>query len=160
MIKDLRIKNIGVIEDISLDLSKGFTVLTGETGAGKTMVLSSFEMICGEKVENSLIRVNEESALVEAFIEINDSELKEKIEELEVDLEDDGVLVSRSISNTSRGKIFLGNRSLSSAALKDLTEDLVTIHGQGDQTLLNKSSHQRLLLDTYIGLEHLDKIKN
>lgn len=79
MIKDLRIKNIGVIEDISLDLSKGFTVLTGETGAGKTMVLSSFEMICGEKVENSLIRVNEETALVEAFIEISDSELKKRL---------------------------------------------------------------------------------
>lgn len=160
MIKDLRIKNIGVIEDISLDLSKGFTVLTGETGAGKTMVLSSFEMICGEKVENSLIRVNEETALVEAFIEISDSELKKKIEELEVELEDDGVLISRSISTTTRGKTFLGNRSVSSAALKDLTEDLVTIHGQGDQTLLNKSSHQRFLLDSFIGVDHLEKIKN
>ncbi len=160
MIKDLRIKNIGVIEDISLDLSKGFTVLTGETGAGKTMVLSSFEMICGEKVENSLIRVNEETALVEAFIEISDSELKRKIEELEVELEDDGVLISRSISTTTRGKTFLGNRSVSSAALKDLTEDLVTIHGQGDQTLLNKSSHQRFLLDSFIGVDHLEKIKN
>ena len=160
MIKDLRIKNIGVIEDISLDLSKGFTVLTGETGAGKTMVLSSFEMICGEKVENSLIRVNEETALVEAFIEISDSELKKKIEELEVELEDDGVLISRSISTTTRGKTFLGNRSVSSAALKDLTEDLVTIHGQGDQTLLNKSSHQRFLLDSFIGIDHFEKIKN
>ena len=158
MIKDLRIKNIGVIEDISLDLSKGFTVLTGETGAGKTMVLSSFEMICGEKVDNSLIRVNEETALVEAFIEINNPELKRKIEDLEVELEDEGVLISRSISKTSRGKIFLGNRSVSTASLKELTEDLVTIHGQGDQTLLNKSSHQRSLLDTYIGSEHQEKI--
>lgn len=160
MIKDLRIKNIGVIEDISLDLSNGFTVLTGETGAGKTMVLSSFEMICGEKVENSLIRVNEENALVEAFIQINNEELKSKIDELDIELEDEGVLVSRSISNSTRGKIFLGNRSVSSAILKELTEDLVTIHGQGDQTLLNKSSQQRYLLDSYIGLEHLEEIKN
>ena len=159
MIKDLRIKNIGVIEDISLDLSKGFTVLTGETGAGKTMVLSSFEMICGEKVENSLIRVNEDNALVEAFVEINQLDLKNKIEELEVEIEDNGVLISRSISNTSRGKIFLGNRSVSSSALKELTEDLVTIHGQGDQTLLNKSSHQRFLLDSFIGLDHLGSIQ-
>ena len=160
MIKDLRIKNIGVIEDISLDLSNGFTVLTGETGAGKTMVLSSFEMICGEKVENSLIRVNEENALVEAFIQINNEELKSKIDELDIELEDEGFLVSRSISNNTRGKIFLGNRSVSSAILKELTEDLVTIHGQGDQTLLNKSSQQRYLLDSYIGLEHLEEIKN
>lgn len=158
MIKDLRIKNIGVIEDIALDLSPGFTVLTGETGAGKTMVLSSFEMICGEKIENSLIRVNEDSALVEAFIEINSEQLKNKINEIEVELEDDGVLISRSISKTSRGKIFLGNRSVSSPVLKDLTEDLITIHGQGDQTLLNKSSQQRSLLDSFIGQDHLSSI--
>ena len=158
MIKDLRIKNIGVIEDIALDLSPGFTVLTGETGAGKTMVLSSFEMICGEKIENSLIRVNEESALVEAFIEVKSEQLKNKINEIEVELEDDGVLISRSISKSSRGKIFLGNRSVSSPVLKDLTEDLITIHGQGDQTLLNKSSQQRNLLDSFIGQDHLSSI--
>ena len=159
MIKDLRIKNIGVIEDISLDLSDGFTVLTGETGAGKTMVLSSFEMICGEKVDNSIIRVNEETALVEAFIEVTNDELKRNIKELEIDLEDKGVLISRSISNSSRGKTFLGSRSISGNVLKDLTQELVTIHGQGDQTSLNKSTYQRALLDTYIGSEHLEKLK-
>ena len=159
MIKDLRIKNIGVIEDISLDLSEGFTVLTGETGAGKTMVLSSFEMICGEKVDNSIIRVNEETALVEAFIEVTNDELKRNIKELEIDLEDKGVLISRSISNSSRGKTFLGSRSISGNVLKDLTQELVTIHGQGDQTSLNKSTYQRALLDTYIGSEHLENLK-
>ena len=159
MIKDLRIKNIGVIEDISLDLSEGFTVLTGETGAGKTMVLSSFEMICGEKVDNSIIRVNEETALVEAFIEVTNDDLKKNIKELEIDLEDDGFLISRSISNSSRGKTFLGSRSISGNVLKDLTQDLVTIHGQGDQTSLNKSTYQRALLDAYIGSEHLENLK-
>ena len=159
MIKDLRIKNIGVIEDISLDLSDGFTVLTGETGAGKTMVLSSFEMICGEKVDNSIIRVNEETALVEAFIEVTNDELKRNIKELEIDLEDKGVLISRSISNSSRGKTFLGSRSISGNVLKELTQELVTIHGQGDQTSLNKSTYQRALLDTYIGSEHLENLK-
>ena len=159
MIKDLRIKNIGVIEDISLDLSDGFTVLTGETGAGKTMVLSSFEMICGEKVDNSIIRVNEETALVEAFIEVTNDELKRNIIELEIDLEDKGVLISRSISNSSRGKTFLGSRSISGNVLKELTQELVTIHGQGDQTSLNKSTYQRALLDTYIGSEHLENLK-
>lgn len=159
MIKDLRIKNIGIIEDISLDLSKGFTVLTGETGAGKTMVLSAFEMICGEKVDNSLIRINAESALVEGFIEIENEEIKNKLKDLEIDLEDDGVLVSRTISNTTRGKIFLGDRNISSSILKDLTENLITIHGQGDQTLLNKPSHQKDLLDLYISENHLSKLK-
>ena len=77
----------------------------------------------------------------------------------EIDLEDDGVLISRSISNSSRGKTFLGSRSISGNVLKDLTQDLVTIHGQGDQTSLNKSTYQRALLDTYIGSEHLENLK-
>ena len=68
MINDLRIQNIGVIEDVSLEMSNGFTVLTGETGAGKTMILTAFQMIIGEKVDSSLVRANEKSALVEAFI--------------------------------------------------------------------------------------------
>jgi DNA repair protein RecN (Recombination protein N) len=123
------------------------------------MILSSFEMICGEKVENSLIRVNEDNALVEAFIEVVENDLKNKLSELDVEIEDNGVLISRAISNTSRGKTFLGSRSVSSAILKELTEDLITIHGQGDQTLLNKNSHQRFLLDTYIGDEHIENLK-
>jgi len=71
MINDLRIKNIGVIEEVSLELAKGFTVLTGETGAGKTMILTAFQMICGDKVDNGYIRSNEKSANVEAFLLID-----------------------------------------------------------------------------------------
>ena len=156
MINDLRIQNIGVIEDVSLEMSNGFTVLTGETGAGKTMILTAFQMIIGEKVDSSLVRANEKSALVEAFIKVpQDKELRQRLEELDVAIEDDGTQISRTIAREGRGKIILGGRSVPSATLKEITQSSITIHGQGDQVLLNKSSFQRQLLDQFAGDEHL-----
>lgn len=156
MINDLRIQNIGVIEDVSLEMSNGFTVLTGETGAGKTMILTAFQMIIGEKVDSSLVRANEKSALVEAFIKVpQDKELRQRLEELDVAIEDDGTQISRTIAREGRGKIILGGRSVPSATLEEITQSSITIHGQGDQVLLNKSSFQRQLLDQFAGEEHL-----
>jgi len=137
MINDLRIQNIGVIEDVSLEMSNGFTVLTGETGAGKTMILTAFQMIIGEKVDSSLVRANEKSALVEAFIKVpQDKELRQRLEELDVAIEDDGTQISRTIAREGRGKIILGGRSVPSATLEEITQSSITIHGQGDQVLL------------------------
>ena len=156
MINDLRIQNIGVIEDVSLEMSNGFTVLTGETGAGKTMILTAFQMIIGEKVDSSLVRANEKSALVEAFIKVpQDKELRQRLEELDVEIEDDGTQISRTIAREGRGKIILGGRSVPSATLEEITQSSITIHGQGDQVLLNKSSFQRQLLDQFAGDDHL-----
>ncbi len=156
MINDLRIQNIGVIEDVSLEMSNGFTVLTGETGAGKTMILTAFQMIIGEKVDSSLVRTNEKSALVEAFIKVpRDKELRQRLEELDVAIEDDGTQISRTIAREGRGKIILGGRSVPSATLEEITQSSITIHGQGDQVLLNKSSFQRQLLDQFAGDDHL-----
>ena len=156
MINDLRIQNIGVIEDVSLEMSNGFTVLTGETGAGKTMILTAFQMIIGEKVDSSLVRANEKSALVEAFIKVpQDKELRQRLEELDVAIEDDGTQISRTIAREGRGKIILGGRSVPSATLEEITQSSITIHGQGDQVLLNKSPFQRQLLDQFAGDEHL-----
>ena len=156
MINDLRIQNIGVIEDVSLEMSNGFTVLTGETGAGKTMILTAFQMIIGEKVDSSLVRANEKSALVEAFIKVpQDKELRQRLEELDVAIEDDGTQISRTIAREGRGKIILGGRSVPSATLEEITQSSITIHGQGDQVLLNKSSFQRQLLDQFAGESHL-----
>ena len=159
MINDLRIQNIGVIEDVSLEMSNGFTVLTGETGAGKTMILTAFQMIIGEKVDSSLVRANEKSALVEAFIKVpQDKELRQRLEELDVAIEDDGTQISRTIAREGRGKIILGGRSVPNATLEEITQSSITIHGQGDQVLLNKSSFQRQLLDQFAGDDHLANV--
>ena len=155
MINDLRIQNIGVIEDVSLEMSKGFTVLTGETGAGKTMILTAFQMVIGEKVDSNLVRANEKTAIVEAFIQVpDDKEIRNRLEELDISIEDGGTQLSRTIAREGRGKIILGGRSIPNSALEELTQSSITIHGQGEQVLLNKSSYQRELIDQFAGEKH------
>ena len=159
MINDLRIQNIGVIEDVSLEMSKGFTVLTGETGAGKTMILTAFQMVVGEKVDSALVRANEKTAIVEAFIEMpNEKNIKDRLEELDIAVEDGGFLLSRTIAREGRGKIVLGGRSIPTSVLEELTQNAITIHGQGDQVLLNKSTYQRELIDQFAGSDHPELI--
>lgn len=160
MINDLRIQNIGVIEDVSLEMSAGFTVLTGETGAGKTMILTAFQMVIGEKVDNNLVRANEKTAVVEAFIQVpNDKNIRARLEELDIVIEDGGTQLSRTIAREGRGKIILGGRSVPSATLEEITQSSITIHGQGDQVLLNKPNYQRELIDQYAGQSHLTMLQ-
>jgi DNA repair protein RecN (Recombination protein N) len=159
MINDLRIQNIGVIEDVSLEMSKGFTVLTGETGAGKTMILTAFQMVIGEKVDSNLVRAKEKTAIVEAFIQVpDDKEIRNRLEELDISIEDGGTQLSRTIAREGRGKIILGGRSIPNSALEELTQSSITIHGQGDQVLLNKSSYQRELIDQFAGEKHQNQL--
>ena len=159
MINDLRIQNIGVIEDVSLEMSEGFTVLTGETGAGKTMILTAFQMVIGEKVDSNLVRANEKTAIVEAFIQVpDDKEIRNRLEELDISIEDGGTQLSRTIAREGRGKIILGGRSIPNSALEELTQSSITIHGQGDQVLLNKSSYQRELIDQFAGEKHQNQL--
>ena len=161
MINDLRIQNIGVIEDVSLEMSAGFTVLTGETGAGKTMILTAFQMVIGEKVDNNLVRANEKTAVVEAFIQVpDDINIRARLEELDIAIEDGGTQLSRTIAREGRGKIILGGRSVPSATLEEITQSSITIHGQGDQVLLNKPNYQRELIDQFAGQEHLKMLQN
>ena len=161
MINDLRIQNIGVIEDVSLEMSAGFTVLTGETGAGKTMILTAFQMVIGEKVDNNLVRANEKTAVVEAFIQVpDDKNIRARLEELDIAIEDGGTQLSRTIAREGRGKIILGGRSVPSATLEEITQSSITIHGQGDQVLLNKPNYQRELIDQFAGQEHLKMLQN
>ena len=157
MINDLRIQNIGVIEDVSLEMSDGFTVLTGETGAGKTMILTAFQMVVGEKIDSNLVRANEKSAVVEAFIQVpKDKDVLDRLVELDIVIEDGGTQLSRTIAKEGRGKIILGGRSIPSATLEEITQSSITIHGQGDQVLLNKASYKRDLLDQFAGNKHLE----
>ena len=88
-----------MIEDVSLEMSDGFTVLTGETGAGKTMILTAFQMVVGEKIDSNLVRANEKSAVVEAFIQVpKDKDVLDRLAELDIVIEDGGTQLSRTIA--------------------------------------------------------------
>ena len=151
MIEQLRIKNLGVIRDATLDFSPGLTVLTGETGAGKTMVFRSLHLLFGGKADSSLISTGAEQASVEADVAIP-TELVARLDELGGQVEDGNIaIISRQVNSTGRSRSFAGGVSLPAAPVGELGDALVAVHGQSDQLRLTKTEQQRLLLDRYAG---------
>jgi len=151
MIEQLRIKNLGVIRDATLDFSPGLTVLTGETGAGKTMVFRSLHLLFGGKADSTLISTGADQASVEADVAIP-SELFARLDELGGQVEDGNIaIISRQVNSTGRSRSFAGGVSVPAAAVGELGDSLVAVHGQSDQLRLTKTEQQRLLLDRYAG---------
>ncbi|MGA1082559.1 MAG: AAA family ATPase, partial [Candidatus Nanopelagicales bacterium] len=137
MIKNLRVKNLGLIQEVHIELKNSFVVLTGETGAGKTMLLSAIDALLGKKLQASLID-EKRQALVEAELDFSGADLQAKAKDLELDIEDDGLLISRSFSKDSKTRNYLGGRSVPAALISEITGDLIFIHGQKDQMHLTK----------------------
>lgn len=151
MIEQLRIKNLGVIRDATLDFSPGLTVLTGETGAGKTMVFRSLHLLFGGKADSSLISTGAEQASIEADVAMP-PQLIARLDELGGELEDGNVaIITRQVNSTGRSRSFAGGVSVPAGVVGELGEALVAVHGQSDQLRLTKTEQQRLLLDRYAG---------
>lgn len=151
MIEQLRIKNLGVIRDATLDFSPGLTVLTGETGAGKTMVFRSLHLLFGGKADSALISTGAEQASVEADVAMP-TDLITRLDELGGEVEDGNIaIISRQVNSTGRSRSFAGGVSVPAGVVGELGEALVAVHGQSDQLRLTKTEQQRQLLDRYAG---------
>jgi DNA repair protein RecN (Recombination protein N) len=151
MIEQLRIKNLGVIRDATLDFSPGLTVLTGETGAGKTMVFRSLHLLFGGKADSALISTGAEQASVEADVAMP-AEFITRLDELGGEVEDGNIaIISRQVNSTGRSRSFAGGVSVPAGVVGELGEALVAVHGQSDQLRLTKTEQQRQLLDRYAG---------
>ena len=147
MLSHLHIKNLGIIDEIDIELENGMNVLTGETGAGKSLILSAVQLILGGKASKDIIRKGETKASVEALFYIEDKYLKEEIEKLNIEL-DNELVISREISESSRSVTKVNGNLVSLAELKSLGNLLMDIHGQHDsQSLLNVKEHISLLDD-------------
>lgn len=144
MIGTLHIKNIGIIDDITIDLSEGFNVLTGETGAGKTLIIDSLNLACGGRFSREIIRHGEDSCLVELNMFFQDNN------ELKVS-ENDEVIVTREVFSNGRNNCKINGRLVTVNELKEFMKSIIDIHGQNDnQTIMQKSAHIKYL-DNYIG---------
>jgi len=152
VIEQLRIKNLGVIRDATLDFAPGLTVLTGETGAGKTMVFRSLHLLFGGKADSALISTGASQALVEADVLLQ-PQLLDWFTERGAQVDDHVVIVSRQVNETGRSRSFLGGSSVPTNVVAECGEQLVAVHGQSDQLRLTKSEQQRLLLDRFAGSE-------
>ena len=153
MLEEVRISGLGVIDEAVLELSPGFNVVTGETGAGKTMVVSGLGLLFGGRADPSRIRPGAERATVEGRLRIEpDGEVASQVNEAGGDLDDGGTLVLvRSVSAEGRSRAFAGGRSVPVSLLTYLSEDLVAVHGQADQQQLLKAGRQRQALDRFAG---------
>ncbi|MER6224739.1 DNA repair protein RecN [Streptomyces sp900105755] len=148
----MRIRSLGVIDDAVVELSPGFTAVTGETGAGKTMVVTSLGLLLGGRADPALVRIGSERAVVEGRVTVPEgASAAVRAEEAGAELDDGALLISRTVSAEGRSRAHLGGRSVPVGLLADLADDLVAVHGQTDQQGLLKLSRQRQALDRYAG---------
>ncbi|CAB0644865.1 DNA repair protein RecN [Corynebacterium diphtheriae] len=156
MLSDITIHNLGVIPSVSLELSEGLTVLTGETGAGKTMVVTGLRLLAGGRAEAQRVRSGSSQAVVEGRF-LLDSVAPESAEMARAvvsaaggALDENGeVIVSRTVSAQGRSRAHLGGRSVPAASLVEFSKEVLTIHGQNDQLRLLNSDRQRDALDRF-----------
>jgi DNA repair protein RecN (Recombination protein N) len=156
MLEEVRITGLGVIDEAVLELSAGFNVVTGETGAGKTMVVSGLGLLFGGRADPSRVRPGSDRAVVEGRLRIEpDSAIARQVNDSGGDLDDDGstLILVRSVSAEGRSRATAGGRSVPVSLLTYLADDLVAVHGQADQQQLLRPGRQRQALDQFSGPE-------
>jgi DNA repair protein RecN (Recombination protein N) len=150
VIEEILIRDLGVISEAKLEFGPGLTVLTGETGAGKTMVLNALGLLLGERSDSSAIRKGQDQAFVEGRWLLAESAVS-RIRELGIELDDSELLVNRSVSAEGRSRANLSGKSVPVGILSEIGEQLVVVHGQSDQIRLRSAVAQREALDQFAG---------
>jgi len=153
-LRELTIRNLGVIDTAEIEFKPGLTVITGETGAGKTMVLTALNLILGGKSDADFVRTGQERLLVSGKFEIGDA-LSLVVEDAGGIVEENEVIINRSVTNQGKSKISLGGAVSSATQVSDLAESLIEIHAQASSARLSKAPVQLQLLDSFAGHENL-----
>ncbi|MEV7090095.1 DNA repair protein RecN [Streptomyces sp. NPDC093085] len=152
VLEEMRIRSLGVIDDAVVELSPGFTAVTGETGAGKTMVVTSLGLLLGGRADPALVRIGAKAAVVEGRVALAPgAPAAVRAGEAGAELDEGVLLVSRTVSAEGRSRAHLGGRSVPVGVLAELADDLVAVHGQTDQQGLLRPARQRKALDRYAG---------
>ena len=150
MLESLDIRNLALIEDIHIEFMPGFNVLTGETGAGKSIILGALGLLLGEKGDSSVVRTGAQEASVSAVITINsDNPIVDWLQERGITLEDGSLLLHRVVKPSGRGSIYIQAVPMTKADLTLISDALFDIHGQHEHQSLLYSDRQRRVLDSY-----------
>ncbi|WP_026918051.1 DNA repair protein RecN [Gordonia shandongensis] len=154
MLEELSITGLGVLESAAAGFPPGFTVLTGETGAGKTMIVTSLRLLSGGRADAGRVRMGDEKAVVEGRFRIPGErpEIVSILEDSGAQLDDDDTVIAvRTVSADGRSRAYLGGRSVPAGVLGRLTGELLAVHGQNDQLRLIRPEQQRAALDRFAG---------
>jgi DNA repair protein RecN (Recombination protein N) len=154
MLQELRIKNFAIIDELNLSFSKGLNILTGETGAGKSIILNAVHLLLGDKATEEWIRSSEEEASVEAIFDISGNaevkeRLKDKVSHLQAEGEENSLLIRRVISRTGRGKVFINGSPATLGVLSEAGEGLLSIYGQHEHQSLQRVETHVDILDEF-----------
>ena len=156
MLISLHIENIAVIKSIDFDFSEGFMVLTGETGAGKSVVIDSINLLLGSKAERELIRSGQNQAMVSGLFADLSEKTVDGLSDLGIEIPEDGeILLQRVVSQDGKSRAMINGRSISSSLLKSVAPLLVSVHGQTDTASLQDSKNHLDILDVYANLGEL-----
>ncbi|UCF20842.1 MAG: DNA repair protein RecN [Gemmatimonadota bacterium] len=156
MLSELRVKNYAVIEDLDLRFEPGLVVLTGETGAGKSIIVGALSLVLGERATSDVIRAGEERALIEAVFDVSGrDELRRRCEEAGVDVEDGWLVLKREVNASGRSRAWVNASPATAALTGELGRALVDIHGQHEHQALLHAGPQREILDEYSGAGEL-----
>jgi DNA repair protein RecN (Recombination protein N) len=154
MLEELRISQLGVIESSTLELGAGLTVITGETGAGKTMVVTALGLLLGGRADSGAVRSGAKQARVEGVVGTGSLEgFATAVEESGGVIEDDQVVLARNVTAHGRSRAWIGGASVPVTTLAEVAEPLVAVHGQSDQHRLLRAGAQRASLDRFGGAE-------
>ena len=155
VLAEMRIEGLGVIDEATLELDPGLTVVTGETGAGKTMVVTGLHLLSGGRAEVSRIRSGAAKAVVEGRFAAPPGSAAAKVaSEAGAEPDEDGTLIAlRTLNSDARSRAHLGGRSVPVGVLSELSEQLIAVHGQNDQLKLMRPAEQRSVLDRFAGEE-------
>ena len=155
MLRELKIENLAIIDELDIEFEKGFIVLTGETGAGKSIILSGINLLIGEKASVDMIRDGEENLVAQGVFDV-DEEQKKKLEAMGIDTDGDEIIIRRYYNRNGKARAFVNNVRITLADLKEIASTLVDIVGQhSHQMLLNRNNHIKLL-DSFLSKEDKD----
>ena len=158
VLEELRITGLGVIDDTTLRLTSGMNVITGETGAGKTMVVTGLGLLFGGRADAGRVRADPGRAVVEGRLRLSGAladTVRARITDAGAEVDDDGsVLLSRTVTIEGRSRAHVGGRSMPAAMLAEVGERVLAVHGQSDQLRLLRPVEQRAALDRFAGPEH------
>ncbi len=148
MLNELHVKNIALIEEVNMEFEKGLNVITGETGAGKSLLLGAVDITLGGKFSADMIRNGEDGALVEMVFTTDDDKIINELRDKGYDIEDGTIIISRKFSN-GRTVSRINGESCTASTLKEIAGQLINIHGQRENQILLKSDKQLRMLDSY-----------
>src|SRR5580698_4954256 len=155
---ELRLENYAVIDNVAVAFAPGLNLLTGETGAGKSILIDALALLLGEKASADVIRSGADRAVIAAVFEIEgaaEKSVEEIFEANGIDREDDSIILRREIAAGGKGRVFVNNQPATVAVLRSLAPHLANIHAQSESILSFDASARLSLLDTYAGT-HLD----